>query len=94
LFAAVGSIGYYGAYVFIIWQTVSGSITLGSLTFMAGSFRQLRALLESMLNRFVSVSQGALYLKDLFDFFEIQPRIHSPANITSFSASYQTWVCV
>jgi ATP-binding cassette subfamily B protein len=84
LFAAVGSIGYYGAYVFIIWQTVSGSITLGSLTFMAGSFRQLRALLESMLNRFVSVSQGALYLKDLFDFFEIQPRIHSPATSRPF----------
>jgi ATP-binding cassette subfamily B protein len=84
VFAAIGSIGYYGAYVFIIWQTVSGSISLGSLTFMAGSFRQLRALLESMLNRFVSVSQGALYLQDLFDFFEIQPRIHSPLKSRPF----------
>ena len=84
LFAAIGSAGYYGAYVFIIWQTVSGSITLGSLTFMAGSFRQLRALLESMLNRFVSVSQGALYLRDLFDFFEIQPKINSPQKTRAF----------
>jgi ATP-binding cassette subfamily B protein len=84
LFAAIGSAGYYGAYVFIIWQTVSGAISLGSLTFMAGSFRQLRGLLESMLNRFVSVSQGALYLQDLFDFFDIQPKIHSPAKSRPF----------
>jgi ATP-binding cassette subfamily B protein len=77
VFAAIGSAGYYSAYVFIIWQTITGGITLGSLTFLAGSFRQLRVLMEGILTRFSSVSQGALYLRDLFDFFEIKPRIHS-----------------
>jgi ATP-binding cassette subfamily B protein len=35
-------------------------------------------LLEGILSRFTSVSQGAIYLRDFFDFFEIQPRIITP----------------
>jgi ATP-binding cassette subfamily B protein len=70
-----GTIGYYSAYVYIISKTVQGRISIGDLTFLAGSFRQLRALLESILSRFTAVSQGAIYLKDFFDFFDIEPRI-------------------
>jgi ATP-binding cassette subfamily B protein len=31
--------------------------------------------MEGILSRFTSVSQGAIYLKDFFEFFDIQPRI-------------------
>jgi len=75
LFALLGSLGYYGAYVFIIEQTVKGVLTIGELTFLAGSFRQLRTLLENILSRFTTVSQGAIYLSDFFEFFEIAPEI-------------------
>jgi len=75
LFTILGSAGYYGAYVFMIFEAVNGAITIGTLTFLAGSFRQLRSLLEGILIRFTSVSQGAVYLQDFFDFFEIQPKI-------------------
>lgn len=75
VFALLGSIGYYTAYVVIIIKAVNGSLSIGDLTFMAGSFRQLRSLLEGILTRFTSVSQGAIYLRDLFEFFEIKPRI-------------------
>ena len=78
LFAIIGSIGYYAAYVYIIIKAINGSISIGSLTFLAGSFRQLRSLLEGILTRFTSVSQGAIYLSDLFEFFTIQPRIVPP----------------
>lgn len=74
-FTMLGSAGYYGAYVFIIVETVQGKISIGSLTFLAGSFRQMRSLLEGILIRFTSVSQGAVYLQDFFEFFEIKPRI-------------------
>ncbi len=76
-FAALGSVGYYAAYIFIIIQTVQGRLTIGDLTFLSGSFSKLRGLLESMLNKFSSISEGALYLKDFFEFFEIQPKISS-----------------
>lgn len=74
-FSLLGGAGYYGAYVYIIGAAVNGSLSIGDVTFLAGSFRQLRALLEGILGRFASVSQGAIYLKDFFDFFEIRPRI-------------------
>lgn len=76
-FALLGSLGYYAAYVFIIAKTVSGVLTIGELTFLAGSFRQLRTLLEGILGRFTTVSQGAIFLSDFFEFFEIQPKIHN-----------------
>jgi ATP-binding cassette subfamily B protein len=75
-FAMLGSAGYYTAYVFIIIKAVAGTISIGELTFLAGSFRQLRSLLEGILIRFTSVSQGAIYLSDFFEFFEIKPKIN------------------
>lgn len=87
--AAIGSAGYYGAYVFIIIRTVSGSLSLGDLTFLAGSFNQLRTLLQSMLTRFSTIAEGSLYLKDLFDFFELKPEIISPANPRPFPKPIQ-----
>jgi ATP-binding cassette subfamily B protein len=83
-FALLGSAGYYAAYVVIIFRAVSGSLSIGDLAFLAGSFRQLRALLEGILTRFTSVSQGAIYLSDLFEFFEISPRIIKVANPRPF----------
>jgi len=83
-FALLGSAGYYGAYVFIIVKAVNGSLSIGSLTFLAGSFRQLRSLLENILSRFTSVSQGAIYLRDFFEFFEIKPKIVQPLHPRPF----------
>ncbi|SNC67888.1 ATP-binding cassette, subfamily B [Hymenobacter gelipurpurascens] len=74
-FAAVGAAGYYGAYVYIISQAVYGHVSIGQLTFLAGSFARMRGLLEGILSRFSSVAEGALYLQDFFDFFHLQPRI-------------------
>ena len=84
LFAFLGSVGYYSAYVVIIFRAVNGSLSIGDLTFLAGSFRQLRSLLEGILSRFTSVSQGAIYLQDLFEFFEIKPRIVTIAQPSVF----------
>jgi ATP-binding cassette subfamily B protein len=83
-FSVLGSIGYYVAYGFIIYQTINGIITVGSLTFLAGSFRQLSTLMESMLSRFTTVSQGAIYLNDFLEFFEIKPKISIAANPLPF----------
>jgi ATP-binding cassette, subfamily B, bacterial len=83
-FSLFGTLGYYGAYVYIIYKTIQGKISIGDLTFLAGSFRQLRSLLDGILSRFTSVSQGAIYLKDFFDFFEIQPTITPSSKALAF----------
>src|SRR5690606_6955589 len=52
LFTAIGTIGYYLAYAYIAWRTLAGDFTIGDLTFLAGSFRRLRTLLEGLLTSF------------------------------------------
>ena len=78
LLAALGTLGYYVAYAYIAWRTVKGDFSIGDLTFLAGSFRRLRQLLEGLLVGFSQVAGQALYLDDLFSFFDIKPEIHSP----------------
>ncbi len=80
----LGTLGYYVAYSFLAWRTLLGDLSIGDLTFLAGSFRRLRNLLEGLLIGFSQVAGQALYLDDLFSFFEIQPEIVSSENPRPF----------
>jgi len=85
LFTAMGTIGYYLAYAYIVWRTLTGEFSIGDLTFLAGSFRRLRTLLEGLLASFSSTAGQALYLDDLFSFFEVKPEILSPDDPRPFA---------
>ena len=84
LLTALGTVGYYVAYAYLAWRTVAGQFSIGDLTFLAGSFRRLRTLLEGLLIGFSQTAGQALYLDDLFSFFEIEPEIHSPEHPRPF----------
>src|SRR4249919_287121 len=77
LLATLGTLGYYLAYGYIAWRTVKGDFSIGDLTFLAGSFRRLRQLLEGLLIGFSQIAGQALYLDDLYSFYEIEPEITS-----------------
>jgi ATP-binding cassette subfamily B protein len=77
LLVTVGTLGYYGAYAVIIYRTVMGDFTIGTLTFLAGSFRQSRGLIQSVLISLSSIYEQSLYLSDLFTFFDVQPSVVS-----------------
>ncbi|WP_114777653.1 ABC transporter ATP-binding protein [Botryobacter ruber] len=78
--SAIGTLSYYAAYVFILYRTVTGAISVGDLTFLAGSFSSMRGLLQGIMMRFSQIAESALYLQDLFDFLELKPQITPPAN--------------
>jgi ATP-binding cassette subfamily B protein len=71
----LSTIVYYSAYIYIISSTIRGNISLGDLTFLAGSFDRMRSAFQTIMNRFADISSRALYLQDFFDFFDIQPTI-------------------
>lgn len=79
LLSSIGTMAYYGAYVYIIFDTVQGEITVGKLTFLAGSFLQMRNMLSNIMNRFTQIGESALYLQDMFDFFALRPQINPSA---------------
>ena len=72
LFNALGVICYYGAYVVIIRSVLVGTITIGELTFLSASFNRLRNNLQSFFSNFTRITESALYLKDYFDFIDIE----------------------
>jgi len=84
LFTAIGTVGYYMAYAYVAWRTLACQFTVGDLTFLAGSFRRLRTLLEGLLASFSTTAGQVLYLDDLFSFFEVEPEILSSKNPRPF----------
>ncbi|MBK8059065.1 MAG: ABC transporter ATP-binding protein [Gemmatimonadetes bacterium] len=84
LLTTIGTLGYYGAFAYLSWRTVAGDFSIGDLTFGAASFRRLRGLLEGLLAGFSQLAGQALYLDDLFSFFELTPAIRSPENPRPF----------
>ncbi len=73
--ALLGTLGYYGAFVLILVQAVTGEITVGSLTFLAASFARSRDLVQRLFGSATDTLEQALYLRDLFAFFEVRPSI-------------------
>ena len=76
----IGTLGYYAAYVVVLARAVAGTITIGTLTFLAASFRQSRDLIQQLLMSASGIYEQSLYLKDLFSFFDMQPSIRSKPN--------------
>lgn len=92
LFNIIGDLSYYGAYVIIVIRTVTGVISIGDLTFLAGSFRSLRNQLQTIFQRFTRMTESALYLKDYFDFMDIDQSqkvaIVNPGEIKSLQKGF------
>jgi ATP-binding cassette subfamily B protein len=75
--SAVGSIGYWGSYAFLVWQTARGKISIGTLTFLAGAIAGSSTQLQSVFSLFSHISDQALFLTDLVGFLAVQPGILS-----------------
>jgi ATP-binding cassette subfamily B protein len=69
--------GYYGAYAVVLIRTLAGASSIGMFTFLTGAFSRSRMYIEKILQSFTDISDQALYLKDLFEFFEMEPSIRS-----------------
>ncbi|GAB4334648.1 MAG: ABC transporter ATP-binding protein [Flammeovirgaceae bacterium] len=80
VFSGIGTLAYYFAYIFIVIQTVEGILTVGTLTFLAGAFSRVSGLMQGIMSRFSAIAEGALYLRDLFDFLALKPEIISKTN--------------
>jgi len=78
--AALGTCGYYSAYVFIIWRTLTGAITIGAMTALTGAILQVSGNIQQLFSTLSGIADQALFLTDLLAFFEMQPTIRSKPN--------------
>jgi ATP-binding cassette subfamily B protein len=80
LLSMVGTMGYYSAYVFVIWRTVNGALSIGALTFLAGAIQQASSNIQQIFSTIAAIGDQALFLTDLLAFFKMEPTIRSRPN--------------
>ncbi len=76
----LGTAGYYSAYVYVIWRTASGSLSIGSMTFLTLAIQQASSNIEQIFSTIAGIGDQALFLTDLLAFFEMKPTIQSKPN--------------
>jgi ATP-binding cassette subfamily B protein len=76
----VGTMGYYSAYVFVIWRTLTGALSIGTLYFLSGAILQASSNIQQIFSTLSGIADQALFLTDLLAFFEMQPTIRSKPN--------------
>jgi ATP-binding cassette subfamily B protein len=84
LLGIVGTLGYYGAYVFVIWRTLRGLYGIGEFTFLTVAIQQASSNLQQVFSTASGIADQALFLTDLIAFFAMEPAVKS--NPTGFSA--------
>jgi ATP-binding cassette subfamily B protein len=72
--------GYYGAYTYVIYRTVNGELSWGTLQFLAGAIAGASSNIQSLFATFSSIADQSLFLTDLVEFFNVKPRIQSAAS--------------
>ena len=80
LWALLGTVGYYGTYAYGIYLTLSGALTLGALTFLAGAIAGASTNIQAVFSTFSRIADHSLFLSDLIEFFTVRPRIYSKPN--------------
>jgi ATP-binding cassette subfamily B protein len=71
--------GYYGAYTFVIWRAVSGGISIGTMTFLAGAIAGASTNIQSIFQTFSGIADQALFLTDLQELLKTKPKIRNAA---------------
>jgi ATP-binding cassette subfamily B protein len=78
--SVVAFVGYYSAYVFVIWRTVTGVYSIGLWYLLSGAILQASSNLQQIFSTVSGIADQALFLTDLLAFFGMQPTIQSKPN--------------
>jgi ATP-binding cassette subfamily B protein len=80
LLGIIGTLGYYGAYVYVIWRTLLGHYNIGQFTFLTAAIQQASSNLQQVFSTASGIADQALFLTDLLAFFEMEPTVRSKPN--------------
>jgi ATP-binding cassette, subfamily B, bacterial len=78
LLSMVGTLGYYGAYAYVIWLAVHGAYQdIHTYAFITGAIIQASSNLQQVFSTASGVADQALFLTDLLAFFDMRPTVAS-----------------
>lgn len=73
LLAVISSFGYFAAYAVLVTMAVRHEISLGTLTFLAGTLAASSASFQGVFSLISKIADDCLFLGDLFKFLEVKP---------------------
>jgi ATP-binding cassette subfamily B protein len=80
LLSLLGTLGYYGSYAFVIYETVMGTLTIGALYFLTGAIAGASTNIQAVFATFSTIADQALFVTDLLEFFAMKPTVASKPN--------------
>ena len=76
--AIIATLGYYGAYAFVIWRAVTGGFdNIGTFYYVTNAIIQASSNLQQVFSTASGIADQALFLTDLLAFFEMKPTVVS-----------------
>ncbi len=76
----LATLSYYFAYAWIIFETVGGQISLGSMTMYLSIFRNSQNVFQTLFFGLSDMYENALFMSNLFAFLDLQPQMPVSAN--------------
>jgi ATP-binding cassette subfamily B protein len=81
LLSLISTCGYYGAYVFAIYEAISGHYpTIGVFTLVTVAIQQSSTNFQQAFSSASGIADQALFLTDLIAFFDMRPTVQSKPN--------------
>jgi ATP-binding cassette subfamily B protein len=80
LLGVIGTLGYYGAYIYVIRRTLHGQYDIGQFTFLTTAIQQASSNLQMVFSTASGIADQALFLTDLIAFFEMKPTVDQNPN--------------
>ena len=81
LLSLISTLGYYGAYVFAIWQAVTGRYpSVAAFALVTQAIQQSSSNFQQAFSTASGIADQALFLTDLIDFFAIKPTVQNRPN--------------
>jgi len=81
---------YYAGYAVVVARALSGAITIGDLVLVSGSLARARLDIQALMGSLATLSEQAVNLKDLFDYFEEKPTIVAGPGARGFPRPIRT----
>ncbi len=76
LLSLISTLGYYGAYLFAIWEAVTGRFpSVAAFALVTSAIQQASSNFQQAFSTASGIADQALFLTDLIDFFAIRPTV-------------------
>lgn len=80
----MSTLGFYGAYTWVIVDTLRQRVTIGDLTMYTSAFQQSQGLIQNILFNVALVYEYNLFVTQYFEFLSLEPEVISPSHPVAF----------